>query len=133
VRVVRVEDATANLPLGRALARAVIWWGAGLLSFVTGVGTVFELLVLLALLWVAWDPRKQGLHDKLGRALVVRPGLPPVTAFGPPAYPYAALGYPAAPPTYPAAPPPYPPTPPQYPAAPPPYPPTPPEYPPPPQ
>jgi uncharacterized RDD family membrane protein YckC len=129
VRVVRVEDPTANLPLGRALARSVVWWGAGLFSFVTGVGTIVELLVFLALLWVAWDPRKQGLHDKLGRAVVVRQGLPPVTAFSPPAYPYAAPGYPTAP-SYPAAPPQYPPAPPQYPAAPTQYPPTPPQYPP---
>ncbi|MGD1053218.1 MAG: RDD family protein [Candidatus Dormibacteria bacterium] len=125
LRVVRQEDTTQSLPVGRALARAVVWWGAGLLSFVSGVGTIVELVVFLCLLWVAWDPQKQGLHDKLGRALVVRPGLPPVTAFGPPAYPYPAPGYPSAPPQYPPAPPQYPPSPPQYPPAPSQYPPAP--------
>ena len=127
VRVVRVEDTASHLPLGRALARSIVWWGPGLLAFVSGAGDIADLVVFLALLWVAWDPRKQGLHDKLGRALVVRPGLPALAAYGQPAYPYAALGYPTAPtpyPTVPQYPPqsPYPPQsqyPPQYPPTPP--------------
>ncbi len=28
--------------------------------------------LFLGLLWIAWDPRKQGWHDKLGKTLVVR-------------------------------------------------------------
>ncbi len=115
VRVVCQEDTTKNLPIGRALLRAVVWWGPALVSFVSGVSTIVELAVFLALLWVAWDPRKQGLHDKLGRALVVRPGLPALAAYGQPVYPYAAPGYPAAPPQYPAVTPQYPTAPPQYP------------------
>jgi uncharacterized RDD family membrane protein YckC len=140
VRVVRAEDPASHLPLGRALARSIVWWGPGLLAFVSGAGAIASLVALLCLLWVAWDPKKQGLHDKLGRALVVKPSLAvPAGAYGA-AYPYPAPGYPAAPPQYPAAPPQYPaappqypPTPQQYPAAPPPYPPTPPQYPPAPQ
>jgi uncharacterized RDD family membrane protein YckC len=126
VRVVRQEDTASNLTLGRALARAVVWWGTYLLAFVSGVSLIVDLVVLLCLLWVAWDPKKQGLHDKLGRALVVRPSLlVPAGAFGAyPSYPYPAPGYPAAPPQYPPWPPQYPPTPPQYPSAPPQYPPT---------
>jgi uncharacterized RDD family membrane protein YckC len=94
VRVVCQEDTANSLPLGRAVLRAIVWWGGGLLSLVTGLGTVAELAVLLSLLWVAWDPRKQGLHDKLGRALVVRPGaVPMVTAYAPLGSPY---GYPPA-------------------------------------
>jgi uncharacterized RDD family membrane protein YckC len=135
VRVVRVEDTASNLPLGRSLARSIVWWGPGLLAFVSGAGTIADLVVLLCLLWVAWDPKKQGLHDKLGRALVVRPSFAvPVGAYGAAypgaAYPYPAPGYPAAPPPYPAAPPQYPAAPPQYPPTPPQYPPTPPQYPP---
>jgi len=74
-------------------------------------------VVLLALLWVILDPRNQGLHDKLGQALVVRPGLPPlVAAYGNPVYPYAYPPSPAPAPGPPQYPPPYPP---QYPPAPP--------------
>jgi uncharacterized RDD family membrane protein YckC len=87
-RVVCHEDPTKKLPLGRALTRAVIWWAPGLFGLVSGVGDAVGLLVLLCLLWVAWDPQKQGLHDKLGRALVVVPGLPAPVGYGQPAYPY---------------------------------------------
>ena len=128
VQVVRVEDPTSHLPLGRALARSIVWWGPGLLAFVSRAGALADLVVFLCLLWVAWDPKKQGLHDKLGRALVVRPSLAvPVGVYGA-AYPYSAPGYPTAP-QYPAAPPQYPATPPQYPTTPPLYPTTPPQYP----
>ncbi|HXQ63569.1 MAG TPA: RDD family protein [Steroidobacteraceae bacterium] len=33
--------------------------------------------LLLGLLWVGWDPRKQGWHDKLAGTVVVRPKLRP--------------------------------------------------------
>jgi len=114
-RVVCEEDTARSLPLGRALARSVFFWGPALLDEVRVVSDFALLLVLLAGLWVLWDARKQGLHDKLGRALVVRPGLPPpVAAYGQPAYPYAYSPSPApGPPQY------LPPYPPQYPPAPP--------------
>jgi uncharacterized RDD family membrane protein YckC len=129
VRVVRVEDPASPLPLGRALARAIVWWAPGLLAFVAGVSSIAGLVVFLCLLWVAWDPKKQGLHDKLGRALVVRPSLAvPAGAYGA-AYPYPAPGYLGAPPQYLPTPQQYPPTPSQYPAAPPEYPAAPPQYP----
>ncbi|HAW11784.1 MAG: RDD family protein [Candidatus Dormibacteria bacterium] len=121
-RVVRKEDLTKKLPLGRALARAVVFWvtpifstcawlsGFGLFS-VSLIADAASLLVLFALLWVAWDPQKQGLHDKVGRALVVRslvatpaayaPPYPPPYPYGAP-FPYAS----AAPPGYPPAAPP---------------------------
>ena len=88
VRVVCQEDTAKPLPVGRAVLRAIVWWGAALASFVTGLGTIVDLAVLLALLWVAWDPRKQGLHDKLGGALVLRSAAMPV------AIPYGQLGSP---------------------------------------
>ena len=119
LRVVCQEDTAKPLPVGRAVLRAIVWWGAALLSLVAGLGFVVELVVLLALLWVAWDPRKQGLHDKLGGALVLRPvGVLPMAAYGPPGSPY---GYPpAAYPGPPGYPPPAYPGPPGYPPAPPP-------------
>ena len=89
LRVVPTEDVTKRLPIERALLRAIPFWAANLLAFVPGVSDIVELLVFLALLWVAWDPRKQGLHDKLGRAFVLKDTLLPPTAYGQPAYPYA--------------------------------------------
>ncbi len=72
-RVVRVEDG-GRLPPGRAFARASIFWGAGVIGVVPlpGLGLVGLLILIIGLLWVAWDQRKQGLHDKLGRSVVVR-------------------------------------------------------------
>jgi hypothetical protein len=61
--------------------------------------------VLLAVLWVIWDPRNQGLHDKLGRALVVRPASPlPAWQYWPAPSPFPPAGY-----LYPPYPYPYPP------------------------
>ncbi len=105
LRVVPMEDPTKRLPIERALLRAIPFWAANLLAFVPGVSDIVELLVLLALLWVAWDPRKQGLHDKLGRAFVLKDALLPPSASGQPAYPY---GYPPANPYAPPGSPPYP-------------------------
>ena len=100
-RVVRVEDPAHRLPLERAAVRAIVFWGPGLITAllyigqVSGLGILVDLVVFLAVLWVAWDPRKQGLHDKLGRALVVRRASLPVMA--PYASPYTyALAYPTA-------------------------------------
>jgi uncharacterized RDD family membrane protein YckC len=92
LRVVCAEDITKRLPIERALLRALPFWAANLLAFVYGVSDIVELMVLFALLWVAWDPRKQGLHDKLGRAFVLKDALLPPSAYGQPASPY---GYPS--------------------------------------
>jgi len=134
-RVVCKEDLTRRLPPGRALARAVVFWVTPV--FVTGawlsafggssfgfvwagfIADALYLLILLALLWVAWDPQKQGLHDKLGRALVVRDLVAVPALYAPPPYPppYPYAPYPYRGPSYPY------PTPPGYPhAAPPGYP-----------
>jgi uncharacterized RDD family membrane protein YckC len=69
--VVRAEDG-GRLPTERALLRAAIFWGPGVLGLIPVLGTVSGLLALIGLLSVAWDPRKQGWHDKLGRSLVVK-------------------------------------------------------------
>jgi uncharacterized RDD family membrane protein YckC len=71
-RVVREEDG-GKLPAGRAFLRAVVFWGPGVLSPVPSIGGFAGLIAFLMLLSVAWDPRKQGWHDKLGKALVVKP------------------------------------------------------------
>jgi uncharacterized RDD family membrane protein YckC len=56
-------------------------------EMVPAAGFYAALLTFLALLWVAWDPRKQGLHDKLGGALVVRPApVLPYPIYGPGPY-----------------------------------------------
>lgn len=70
-RVVRVEDG-GPLPEGRSFLRAAIWWAPGILGLLPVVGAVAGLLAFIGLLAVAWDPRKQGWHDKLGRSVVVR-------------------------------------------------------------
>jgi len=87
-RVVRRENPQQNLPLGRAMLRSIVWWGLPALEFIPFAGGFAGLAALLAFLWVAWDPEKQGLHDKLGNAVVVRPM--PGLLMGPPPGIYAA-------------------------------------------
>jgi uncharacterized RDD family membrane protein YckC len=74
LRVVRAEDPTKRLPFDRAMLRALPWWGGGVLEVVgiVALSALAGIVFLVALLWVAWDPRKQGLHDKIASALVVR-------------------------------------------------------------
>jgi uncharacterized RDD family membrane protein YckC len=69
--VVRAEDG-GMLPESRAFLRASIFWGPGLLGVVPVVGQFAGLVALVGLLSAAWDPRRQGWHDKLGRSLVVK-------------------------------------------------------------
>ncbi|MBJ7608333.1 MAG: RDD family protein [Candidatus Dormibacteraeota bacterium] len=69
--VVRAEDG-GKLPPGRAFLRAIVFWGPGLLGPIPGLGTIAGLVAFLAMLSVAWDSRKQGWHDKLGKSLVVK-------------------------------------------------------------
>jgi uncharacterized RDD family membrane protein YckC len=71
VRVVREENPSRRLPLGRAVFRAIVWWAPAGIALVPVLEDLAGLVVLLAFLWVIWDPRRQGLHDKLGRSLVV--------------------------------------------------------------
>ncbi|MGD0834285.1 MAG: RDD family protein [Candidatus Dormibacteria bacterium] len=110
-RVVREEDPARPLPMERSLLRSSVFWVATLLGIVAWLGALAGLGELLCFLWVAWDPRKQGLHDKLGRSVVVRRSAAPVLVPVMPAYPYQP-GYgppqyaaPAQPPQPPQAPP----------------------------
>jgi uncharacterized RDD family membrane protein YckC len=96
-RVVCQEDPGQRLPLSRAIARAVVWWGASLLEVVPAVGFIGGLITVFCLLWVAWDPYKQGLHDKLGRAIVVRDAPGFGVPYGPqPAWPPGGYQPPSA-------------------------------------
>ena len=58
------------ISVGRAVARYVMF----VVSFYA---------LLLGLLWAAWDPKRQGWHDKVAATFVVRPRLPTETAFTP--------------------------------------------------
>jgi uncharacterized RDD family membrane protein YckC len=69
LRVVRAEDAGA-IGYGQAAWRLLF---AYLISLVTcGVGGLVDVA------WILWDPRRQALHDKVARTVVVRaePGMP---------------------------------------------------------
>jgi len=76
----RVVDATSLGPIGpgRALVRAlVLGWAFDLLSFVVPYGNLIGIVLIfysLGLLVSAMaDGRRQGLHDRLTRTLVIRP------------------------------------------------------------
>jgi uncharacterized RDD family membrane protein YckC len=60
LRIARAEDG-GPLDLGRASLRFVGW----ILS---------EFVIFIGFIWAAFDPRKQGWHDKIARTFVVRPG-----------------------------------------------------------
>lgn len=74
IRVVREED-RGPLPLERVAARSVAFWIFHLFFFSIPIFAVVRLLCDIAFLSMLWDDRKQGWHDKLGRALVV-PDIP---------------------------------------------------------
>ncbi|MQY03939.1 RDD family protein [Actinomadura macrotermitis] len=62
IRVVRAEDGGA-ISFGRSAARTAFYY---VLSFVTcGIGGLVDVA------WILWDPRRQALHDKVARTLVV--------------------------------------------------------------
>jgi uncharacterized RDD family membrane protein YckC len=61
VRVVRLEDGSTP-----GWGRALIRWFVPILFSIVPFGA------LVAYLWLIWDRRRQGLHDKAARTLVVR-------------------------------------------------------------
>jgi uncharacterized RDD family membrane protein YckC len=69
--VVRAEDG-GKLPTERSFLRAVFFWGPDVLGVIPTVGSIAGLVALIGLISAAWDQRKQGWHDKLGRSLVVK-------------------------------------------------------------
>ena len=69
--VVREEDG-GPLPPERLAIRSA-WFGASsIASFSTALSLIVGLGVFVSFLWPLWDPRKQGLHDKVSKALVIR-------------------------------------------------------------
>ncbi len=85
-KVVRAEDG-GKLPLGRAFLRSIIFWIGSFGQLTPVLGPLLSVLLLVALLWVAWDPRKQGLHDKLAQSFVVHPLRPVAPGYGYPPVP----------------------------------------------
>lgn len=71
MRVAREEDG-GTLPLDRSAFRAAVFWVPTFFNFVPVIGSLLGLAAFVSFLWPLWDRRKQALHDKLGRALVVR-------------------------------------------------------------
>lgn len=70
---VRMRDED-RLPDARA---AVVRWavqqgGPQLLSSIAGLGFIAGVFSIVDHLWPLWDPRKQSLHDKAARTIVVR-------------------------------------------------------------
>ena len=64
----RIVDATTGaVPTSRQLVIRYLGYYVSMLP------------LFLGLMWVGWDPRKQGWHDKLANTVVVRPKIRPVT------------------------------------------------------
>ncbi|MBO2463838.1 RDD family protein [Actinomadura violacea] len=64
IRVVRQDDGLA-ITNGQAAGRA---------AFYTVLGGICGCIGLIDVLWILWDPRKQALHDKVARTVVVKAG-----------------------------------------------------------
>jgi uncharacterized RDD family membrane protein YckC len=81
LRVRRVGDA-GQLPWSTAIVRTLAFLGVGYLTsltFLTGswvlmalVGSVVTIYLFLDVLWPLWDSRRQALHDKVARTVVVK-------------------------------------------------------------
>jgi len=71
-RVARADNG-GRIGLDKAVLRSTIFWVPALFGFAPYASTPLGLLVLLAAIWVAFNPRKQGLHDLLAGTVVIRP------------------------------------------------------------
>jgi hypothetical protein len=89
--VVRQEDPDQRLPVGRALLRAMLWWGLVVpfvllqivpLPLLDLFGSLWTIFVVVATIGVASDPLKQGWHDKLAGALVIEVRAAPALVIG---------------------------------------------------
>jgi uncharacterized RDD family membrane protein YckC len=63
------------MPFGLKVVRAVdggkITWAQAILRY---IGLIISMLcIFIGVIWVAFDPRKQGWHDKIGSTVVVKP------------------------------------------------------------
>ena len=77
-------DTRSKISAGAAAGRAAVYAAPPLVPFVGG------LFALLNELWLLWDGRRQCLHDKAARTVVVKTRLPGGSSSGPPP------GYPTA-------------------------------------
>jgi uncharacterized RDD family membrane protein YckC len=87
-------DTRSKISAGPAAGRAAVYAAPPLVPFVGG------LFALLNELWLLWDGRRQCLHDKAARTVVVKTRPPDGSSYGPPAgYPqaYGQPGYGQAP------------------------------------
>jgi uncharacterized RDD family membrane protein YckC len=73
VMSLRVADAASGqrATYMQAFLRSIIFWVQGVIP-IRGVASAVGLACLVGMLWVAWDPMKQGLHDKLAKTVVVK-------------------------------------------------------------
>ena len=71
VRIKVVDEETGALPVFTAAGAR--WLIPAAAQFVPGFG-IFVLVVIYG--WLIWDPRRQGIHDKVGRTVVVDQLLP---------------------------------------------------------
>ena len=68
---VRLRDRPGRLSTGEALRRIALPVALFVGQIVPLLGVLALLVRVLDLLWAAWDPQKQALHDKVGRTNVV--------------------------------------------------------------
>jgi uncharacterized RDD family membrane protein YckC len=74
IRVVRAGDGGA-IGYGQAIWRYVFTSIVSILVLlIANVSAVFGLVGLLESGWILWDPRRQALHDKVARTVVVKAG-----------------------------------------------------------
>ncbi|MCE1178520.1 MAG: RDD family protein [Micrococcales bacterium] len=82
---VRDEDARGPLSLAQALRRQALQIGLSIVGAVPVVGTLTGIVSFLDYLFPLWDAKRQSLHDKVGRTVVVKGSQPPRSESGPPA------------------------------------------------
>lgn len=77
IRVVRADDHLA-VSWGQAAGRQAFVYGlailSGLLNVVGAVGLLASVAGLLDNAWILWDERRQALHDKVAKTVVVKAG-----------------------------------------------------------
>ncbi|MES9537182.1 MULTISPECIES: RDD family protein [unclassified Actinomadura] len=75
IRLVRADDRSA-VSWGQALGRQAIVYGIGVatgaLNLLLAGGAILGLLGLLDNAWILWDDRRQALHDKAVKTIVVK-------------------------------------------------------------
>lgn len=64
------ETSAKPLPVDRAIVRSLFFWLPQLVGELVGIGAL-SAITLIAFLWVAFDTKKQGLHDKAAGSIVM--------------------------------------------------------------